>query len=145
MHDPAEHPAGSDAVTVYCTQCGQAMLVAREHVSVAVACPHCGATVEAWRVARTAPATPPRRIGYAPRQIGGLSSRSRVVAGVLGILLGPIGVHRFYLGYIGVGVLQIILTCCTSGLAGLWGFIEGILCLTGQTLTHDADGFPLRD
>ena len=71
------------------------------------------------------------------------SARSKVVAGVLGILLGWLGVHRFYLGYVGIGVLQIILFFVTAGIAGVWGFIEGILCLTGHM--RDVDGLELRD
>jgi len=72
-----------------------------------------------------------------------VSSRHKVVAGVLGIILGAFGVHRFYLGFIGIGLLQVFLTIITFGWAGIWGFIEGILCLTGQM--RDADGLPLRD
>jgi TM2 domain-containing membrane protein YozV len=65
------------------------------------------------------------------------------VAGVLGVLLGPLGVHRFYLGYVGIGVVQVIVTFITVGFGGLWGFIEGVLCLTGPVM-RDADGLPLR-
>lgn len=71
--------------------------------------------------------------------------KSRLVAGLLGILLGGLGVHRFYLGYIGIGILQIVLTVVTCGWAWIWGFIEGILILTGSTITTDADGKPLKD
>jgi TM2 domain-containing membrane protein YozV len=55
------------------------------------------------------------------------SKKSKLVAGLLGILLGPLGVGRFYLGYTAIGVLQIVVTICTCGLGGLWGFIDGIL------------------
>jgi predicted ATP-dependent serine protease len=71
--------------------------------------------------------------------------KSKVVAGILGVLVGPFGVHRFYLGYIGIGVLQLILTFLSFGLASLWGFIEGILILCGVGITEDADGVPLSD
>ena len=68
--------------------------------------------------------------------------RSRIAAGVLGIFLGPLGVHRFYLGYTGVGTLMLCITLFTCGfgaiLTGIWGFIEGILCLLGAMT--DADG-----
>lgn len=141
------------SLTIYCTRCGQEMSVATEHVHVLVACPHCGQHLEPWRVATTA-TTPPisapstchhRRVhgaaGLGP--ITCVSSRHRVVAGLLGIILGAFGVHRFYLGFIGIGLLQIFLTFITYGLAGIWGFIEGILCLTGQM--RDVDGLPLRD
>lgn len=71
--------------------------------------------------------------------------KSKLVAGILGILLGWIGVHRFYLGYTAIGVVQIVVTVCTGGIGGLWGIIEGILILVGSTLTTDADGRPLKE
>lgn len=72
-------------------------------------------------------------------------TKSKLAAGLLGIFLGGWGVHRFYLGYIGIGIAQIIVTIITCGIGGLWGFIEGILILTGSILQTDADGRPLRE
>ncbi len=77
-----------------------------------------------------------------PQQVG---NKSKMVAGLLGIFLGSIGVHRFYLGYTGLGIVQIVVTLVTCGLGGLWGFIEGILILCGKTITTDASGAPLCD
>lgn len=71
--------------------------------------------------------------------------KSKVVAGILGILVGALGVHRFYLGYIGIGIVQLILTFLTCGISSLWGFIEGILILCGVGITEDSDGVPLID
>lgn len=71
--------------------------------------------------------------------------KSKVAAGVLGILVGGLGIHRFYLGYVGIGILQIVVTILTCGAGSLWGFIEGILILCGTTITTDADGVPLSD
>ncbi len=63
----------------------------------------------------------------------GYPQKSKVAAGVLGILLGGFGAHNFYLGYTGKAVLQLVLgTLCSCGIASLWGFIEGILILTGS-------------
>lgn len=70
--------------------------------------------------------------------------KSKIVAGVLGIFLGGWGAHRFYLGYIGIGIVQIIVTVFTFGVGGLWGVIEGFLILTGSILQRDAYGNPLR-
>jgi TM2 domain-containing membrane protein YozV len=70
-------------------------------------------------------------------------ARSRLVAGLLGIFLGGFGVHRFYLGYVGIGIIQLILTLLTCGVASLWGFVEGILLFIG-TIDKDVDGQPLR-
>ena len=69
--------------------------------------------------------------------------KSRLVAGLLGIFLGGLGIHRFYLGYTGIGITQIIVTCITFGWGSLWGFIEGILILVGSGITKDAKGQPL--
>jgi TM2 domain-containing membrane protein YozV len=73
----------------------------------------------------------------------------RIVAGVLGIFLGWLGVHRFYLGYTAIGVVQLLLgtviafnTCgLTWVIALIWGFVEGIICFFGGM--PDADGRPL--
>jgi len=77
----------------------------------------------------------------------GLSRKSKIASGLLGIFLGCLGVHRFYLGYTGWGFVQLCLTLLTCGygtaITGPWGLIEGILCLTGSM--RDADGLELRD
>ena len=85
------------------------------------------------------PAPWPQGLPYA-----GPLAKSRQTAGLLGVLLGGIGVHRFYLGYTSIGVLQILVTIATCGLGGLWGTIEGIAILGGKGITTDADGQPLR-
>ena len=76
--------------------------------------------------------------------------KSKVVAGLLGIFLGPLGIHRFYLGFTKIAVIQLLLTIVlgvfTAGLVGLWGVIEGIMILAGATpFRTDAQGNPLRD
>jgi predicted Zn finger-like uncharacterized protein len=52
----------------------------------------------------------------------------RITAGVLALLLGGFGVHKFYLGYNGAGVIILLLTCCT-GLGGIIALVEGIIYL----------------
>lgn len=74
----------------------------------------------------------------------GATPKSKLVAGLLGIFLGGWGVHNFYLGYTKKGILQIVLTLVTCGVAALWGFIEGILILCGNINT-DANGNRLAD
>ncbi len=72
--------------------------------------------------------------------------KSRLVGGLLGILLGGLGVHRFYLGHIGIGVLQIVVTFLTFGVGAVWGFIEGIMILVGaEPFKRDARGVPLKE
>lgn len=71
-------------------------------------------------------------------------AKSKIAAGLLGIFLGSWGIHNFYLGNTSRGAIQILVTLVTCGIGGLWGFIEGILILTGSINT-DANGNPLRD
>ncbi len=58
----------------------------------------------------------------------------RVVAGILGILLGALGIHKFILGYTNEGIIMLaitVLSCFTaSPITGLIGLIEGIIYLT---------------
>lgn len=72
-----------------------------------------------------------------------LSDKSKLVAGLLGIFIGWLGVGRFYTGHIGLGVAQLVVSLVSCGLGGLWGLIDGILILVnGGT---DAQGRTLRD
>lgn len=54
----------------------------------------------------------------------------KILAGVLGILFGGFGIHKFVLGYSKEGVIQLIATILTCGFASIIGFIEGIIYLT---------------
>lgn len=69
--------------------------------------------------------------------------KSKMTAGLLGIFLGGYGIHNFYLGYTKKAVIQLILSLFTCGIAGIWGFVEGIMILCGSINT-DADGNPLQ-
>ena len=83
----------------------------------------------------------------------GGEQKSKIVAGLLGIFLGGLGIHRFYLGYTMMGIIQIavtfgvsIITCGVGSFVGpLWGLVEGILILTGNFITTDAKGNPLKE
>jgi TM2 domain-containing membrane protein YozV len=57
-------------------------------------------------------------------------AEKKIVAGILAILLGGFGVHKFYLGYTKEGIIQIVITVLTCGMGGLLGLIEGIIYLT---------------
>jgi TM2 domain-containing membrane protein YozV len=61
-------------------------------------------------------------------------SEKKLVAGLLGILLGYLGVHKFYLGYTKEGLIMLLCFVCTCGFAGIIigpiALIEGILYLT---------------
>ena len=108
----------------YCSECGA------ETSEVADVCVKCGAKL--------------KKVNIEPK--------SKIVAGLLGIFLGAFGIHRFYLGYTTIGVVQLILsvlagffTCgITTALVSLWGFVEGILIICDTVITTDADGNSLQ-
>lgn len=54
----------------------------------------------------------------------------KVLAGILGIVLGGFGVHKFILGYTQEGIIQIVITIVTCGMGSIIGLIEGIIYLT---------------
>lgn len=84
----------------YCRDCGSAI------ASRAEICPKCG-------VRQTTPVA---------------SGRSRVAAALFGIFLGGLGIHKFYLGQTGLGIVYLLL--CWTFIPALIGFIEGIIYLT---------------
>ena len=59
---------------------------------------------------------------------------NKIAAGVCGILLGSLGVHKFILGYTGAGLIMLLVTILTCGVGGIVmhviGLIEGIIYLT---------------
>lgn len=55
----------------------------------------------------------------------------KLPAGILGILLGPLGIHKFILGYTKEGIITLVISLFTFGtITGLIGLIEGIIYLT---------------
>lgn len=73
----------------------------------------------------------------------GYQAKSRLLAGLLGILLGGYGIHNFYLGFTTKAVIQIIVTVITCGIGAIWGFVEGIMILC-RHINFDAYGVPLK-
>lgn len=87
--------------------------------------------------------------GYAPQMV---SSKSKIVAGLLGIFLGTFGVHNFYLGRTGKAIAQLLITLLSFGflavVSGIWALIEGIMILAshpGSPWHQDGQGFELQD
>lgn len=110
----------------YCPNCGQIL------TEGAGFCVSCGASVET------------------PVFEGTVQSegKSKIAAGILGILLGGLGIHNFYLGYTKKGLIQLlisVLSCGTlSWASAIWGLVEGILILT-DSINVDAEGKPLKN
>ena len=65
------------------------------------------------------------------------ASNSKLAAGLLCFFLGYLGVHRFYLGYTIIGLIQFF----TLGGFVIWALIDLIMIITGSL--NDADGRPL--
>ena len=75
----------------------------------AAACPHCGQP-------------------FPTRPKGTVSPKSRGAAAALCFFLGCLGIHRFYVGKTGTGILQIL----TLGGLGIWALIDLVIILTGS-------------
>jgi TM2 domain-containing membrane protein YozV len=94
----------------YCVHCGN-------HIdSLAEICPGCGVRQPSLK-----------RPGKISR---------RVAAAIFAILLGSFGVHRFYLGQVGWGILYILF--CWTFIPAVAGLIEGIVYLTKTDEEFDA-------
>lgn len=141
------------AATLHCRHCSESLN------TDALACMHCGVMrgrgVEfCWNcAARTGPGAamcvscggdlrlPGPGLITLPMTEG---RKSKMTAAILGILVGGFGIHRFYLGYTAIGIIQIIVTICTFGIGAIWGFVEGILILVDK-IRVDANNIPLAE
>ena len=74
-------------------------------------------------------------------------TKSKILAGILGIILGSLGFHNFYLAYYGKGIFQLLLSVLSSGmlfpLTAIWGIVEGVLILLG-IISEDAHKIELK-
>jgi TM2 domain-containing membrane protein YozV len=110
----------------YCPECGQSLSNPKSDV-----CLNCGISLKRIKINNISN-----------------SSKSKIAAALFAFFLGTIGIHRFYLGYTGTGIIFIVLFVLgflTIGItwiiAGIWAFIEFILILTGTI--KDSNGQPL--
>ena len=68
-------------------------------------------------------------------KIEDFSRYSRLVVLLLCLFFGPFGLHRFYVGKIGTGILMLL----TFGGLGIWTLIDLILIIIGRF--KDKDGY----
>lgn len=97
---------------MFCYKCGAQI------DDQAVVCPKCGCPTKNYQ----------QPSGSAYRRAGSSSSKSRLVALLLAIFLGGFGVHRFYLGKVGTGVVWLF----TAGCFGIGWLIDIILIACGS-------------
>ena len=136
---------------MYCKNCGNAM---DPNAAICVKCgctkgvgtsfcPNCGQSVMPNASFCTS-------CGSALAVAPAAGAKSKLVAGLLGIFLGSLGIHNFYLGYTKKAVTQLLIgilgACIAIGpmVTGIWGLIEGIQILCGK-ITVDGNGMPLAD
>lgn len=92
---------------MFCSKCG------KEIHDEAVICVHCGCAVENKSVTE--------------------GEKSWLATLLLCFFLGGLGVHRFYTGHIGIGVVQLL----TAGGCGIWTLIDFIFILLGKFKSAD--------
>jgi TM2 domain-containing membrane protein YozV/RNA polymerase subunit RPABC4/transcription elongation factor Spt4 len=122
---------------MYCRNCGQQV------DDKAIACPKCGVPprMEKKFCPNCGTATQPNQImcvqcgvSLTQRAVGA-GAKNKIIAGVLGILLGWLGIHKFYLGYTKQGLIMLLVSIFGSlikvgpFIMGIIGLIEGILYL----------------
>jgi hypothetical protein len=97
----------------YCTECGELINIKAE------LCPKCGV-----------------RQPLTPANVADSAAKNNrwITCLLLCWFLGIFGVHRFYTGHIGLGILQLL----TFGACGIWTFIDFIIIATGNF--KDAQG-----
>ena len=66
------------------------------------------------------------------------SDRNFALTLLLCVFLGVLGVHRFYVGKIGTGILMLL----TGALGGIWWFVDIIMIARGRF--QDREGFFVR-
>jgi hypothetical protein len=95
---------------IFCRQCGASIK------SNATYCPTCGAPLSAT--------TPPNSCDTIDTILNG---RSRIIAVLLAFFLGSFGIHKFYLGSLGWGIIYFLFSW--TGIPAIAGVIEAILLL----------------
>lgn len=98
---------------MYCNNCGTAI------PEGATACAKCGTPVVVDN----------KVVGHVQYpQPQAVSDKSKMAAALLCFFLGGLGVHRFYVGKIGTGIVMLL----TLGAAGIWTLIDLIMILCGN-------------
>lgn len=111
---PPPPPMGQELARKFCFACGDS-IDARAEI-----CPKCGVR-QPWQAGM--PST-----GGVSGDATTRTGKTKIAASLLAIFLGSFGIHKFYLGQTGKGVLYLIFFW--TAIPGIVGFIEGIIWLT---------------
>lgn len=123
----------------FCSSCGSKIVLPRSH------CPNCGADIhENTEICLSC--------GYhiPAEKVQPIVYKSKMIAAVLGLILGGLGIHNFYLGYSSKGFIQIVLFFMgiisfglTTFISVIWGIVDALLILTGS-IERDGDDHLLQ-
>ena len=103
-------------------------------------CKYCGGDQEGHSSNASPQTFVPARSSPQKRRRNG-SPKSRLIAALLAFFLGWCGAHRYYVGKIGSGIVQLLLCWCLVG--EIWAFVDFIFILCGSF--EDSDGLPLLE
>lgn len=137
----------------FCMNCG---MKEQQEIPKAAFCPNCGASIPAGATfcascgVNLAGNPNPNPNPNANASVPAGQQKSKLAAGLLGIFLGGLGIHNFYLGQNKRGLTQLLVSCLTCGIGAfpmqIWGLVEGVFYLIGREgYTTDANGVPLGD
>ena len=108
-------------MALFCTKCGA------QNEDSAHNCAQCGAALP--QIGGYQPIQPPPAYGGV-QDWKAMGADKKLTAGICGILIGSLGIHKFILGYTTEGIIQIVISVVTCGVGGVIGLIEGIIYLT---------------
>lgn len=106
---------------MFCKNCGKEFMDAKF-------CPACGTPVVNNQGSPNQYQQPNVVVNNINYQMDNVSPHDKVVAAVLCFFLGVLGVHRFYVGKIGTGILWLL----TVGMFGIGALIDFIMILVGS-------------
>jgi TM2 domain-containing membrane protein YozV len=130
---------------MFCSNCG------KENPNTAKFCAGCGKPIAEAAAPAAAPAqqtiinmAPPPQAAPAAPAAAGISPKSKTAAALLAFFLGQLGIHRFYAGKVGTGIVMLLLTIIgyatiafvvgffVLAAVGIWILVDFIMILMGK-------------
>lgn len=121
-------------MTKFCTNCGQ------ENDGRIKKCIYCGKEIKSSNSVNKSDVR--KNIKVDNSVVG----KSRVLASIVAVFFGYLGVHNFYLGYNSKGIAQLLISLLSFGrlsfISSIWGIIDAIMLFT-RRINVDGEGNPL--